>query len=351
MIDGQAARMSRRALTALCAGVTVLIIVVGVGVYVLVSGNGLAAGTGDVIAYTCKERKNVWYAVCVMNTDGSEKQRLTKQLTTTDPAWSPDGRRIAFTRNEDVGEFSTFTDDDVFVMDADGANVQQLTPEVDGSSSSQPAWSPDGQAIVYVRGPSIASAVVSATPLAFGELHVMEADGSKRKRLTRGEPDAAPAWSPGGRDIVFVRGHDLNKPSGDMDLFVVAAAGGPPRRLTNTPTALETAPAWSPDGARIAFARSSAMSAFTGEAAIFVINRDGSGESLVLRHKLFSETAYGLGWSPDGRSIVLETGELDCTVVATIRVAKPQLRRLTSCTGPFRAAVGPSWQPHVDPGG
>jgi Tol biopolymer transport system component len=81
------------------------------------------------------------------------------------------------------------------------------------------------------------------------------------------------------------------------------------------------------------------------------MKRDGSGESLVLRHKLFSETSYGLSWSPDGRSIVLETGDLDCTVVATVRVVKAQLRRLTSCIGPFRASVGPSWQPQVDPGG
>ena len=120
-------------------------------------------------------------------------------------------------------------------MDADGGNVRQLTPEVDGSSSNQPAWSPDGRRIVYVRGPSIASAVVAVTPLAFGELLVVDADGGEPSRLTRAEPDAAPAWSPDGREVVFVRGHDLNKPSGDMDLFIVDAAGGTPRALTRTP--------------------------------------------------------------------------------------------------------------------
>jgi Tol biopolymer transport system component len=337
--------MSRRTLIAIAAAAAIAVAAIGAGVHSLMRERSPAAGTGDVIAYSCKERKNVWYAVCVMNTDGSGKQRLTTGLTTTDPAWSPDGRQIAFTRNEDVGEFTTFTDDDVFVMNADGDNVRQLTPEVDGNSSGQPSWSPDGRTIVYVRGPSIASAVVSATPLAFGELVRVPADGGAGKRLTRGEPDGAPAWSPDGREIVFVRGRDLNKASGDMDLFVLDAAGGTPRRLTNTPHSLETAPAWSPDGTRIAFARSYLNSAYTGEATIFVINRDGSGESLVLRHKLFSETSYGLSWSPDGRSIVLETGELDCTVVATVRIASPGLRRLTSCTGPFRAAVGPSWQP------
>ena len=338
--------MSRRALTAISAGAALATTAIGVGAYILLSGDSPRPGTGDVIAYSCKERNNVWYAVCVMKVDGSDKRRLTEQLTTTDPAWSPDGRQIAFTRNEDVGEFTTFTDDDVFVMDADGGNVRQLTRERDGSSSSQPTWSLDGR-IAYVRGPSIASSVVASTPLAFGELRVMDADGGESTRLTRGEPDAAPAWSPDGREIIFVRGHDLNRSSGDMDLFIVDAAGGTPRRLTRTPGSLETAPVWSPDGSRIAFARSSSGSAFTGKAAIFVINRDGSGESLLLEHKLYAETSYGLSWSPDGRTIAFETGELDCTVVATVQIATGHVRRLTSCTGPFRASVGPSWQPQA----
>jgi Tol biopolymer transport system component len=108
-------------------------------------------------------------------------------------------------------------------------------------------------------------------------------------------------------------------------------------------------PTWSPDGSRIAFARSSATSAFTGETEIVVIDRDGSGESLVLRHKLFAETSYGMSWSPDGRSIVFETGGLDCTVVAVVRIASKHLRRLTSCTRPNSASVAPSWQPNAAP--
>ena len=331
----------------MCAGAALAAIAISVGAYVVLADDPPPLGTGDFIAYSCKERNNVWYAVCVMKVDGSKKRRLTDRLTTTDPAWSPNGRQIAFTRNEDVGEYTTFTDDDVFLMDADGGNLRQLTPEVDGSSSSQPAWSPDGRRIAYVRGPSRASAVVAATPLAFGELVVMDVDGGTTTRLTKSEPDAAPAWSPDGQEIVFVRGHDLNKPSGDMDVFIVDAAGGAPRRLTRTPRSLETAPVWSPDGSRIAFARSSSFSAYTGKAAIFVINRDGSGESLLLEHKLYSETSYGLGWSPDGRTVAVETGELDCTVVATVETATGDLRRLTSCTGPFRASVGPSWQPQA----
>jgi len=345
MIRARITPLSRRALTAIAAATAVAAAALGAGAYVLVSHDSIPAGKGNVIAYSCKEQKNVWYAVCVMSIDGSDKRRLTNKLTTTDPAWSPDGRRIAFTRNEDVGEFTTFTENDVFAMDADGGNVRQMTPEVHGRSSSQPAWSPDGQTIVYVRGASIASAVVSSTPLAFGELHLIDVSEGQGNRLTEGRPDAAPAWSPDGKEIVFVRGHDLNKPSGGMDLFVMNATGGTPRRLTDTPHSFESAPAWSPDGTKIAFARSFPNSAFTGEAEILVIDRDGSGESLVLRHTLFSETSYGLSWSPDAGSIVFETGTLDCTVVASVRIESPHLRRLTSCVGPNSASVGPSWQP------
>ena len=99
--------MSRRALIAISAGTALAAIAISLGAYVVLADGPLSRGTGDFIAYSCKERKNVWYAVCVMKVDGSEKRRLTDRLTTTDPAWSPDGRQIAFTRNEDVGEATT----------------------------------------------------------------------------------------------------------------------------------------------------------------------------------------------------------------------------------------------------
>jgi Tol biopolymer transport system component len=134
-----------------------------------------------------------------------------------------------------------------------------------------------------------------------------------------------------------------------MDLFVVDAAGGVPRRLTNTPRSDETAPVWSPDGSRIAFARGWAESPYTGKAAIFVVNRDGLRERLVVEHRLYSYTSYGLSWSPDGRTIAFETAEgRNCTVIGRAEVATGAVRHVTSCRGPFRASVGPAWQPSPD---
>lgn len=102
-----------------------LVAVVGVSAALLLRDEPVPVA-GDLIAYSCKERGNPWYAICQMRSDGTETKLLTSKVHTTDPDWSPDGRRIAFTRNEDIGESTVFTSDDVFVMDADGDDIRLL---------------------------------------------------------------------------------------------------------------------------------------------------------------------------------------------------------------------------------
>ena len=54
-----------------------------------------------------------------------------------------------------MGEFTTYSEDDVFVMNSDGGGQHQLTKEVEGQHAGQPEWSPDGQEIVFMRGEAV----------------------------------------------------------------------------------------------------------------------------------------------------------------------------------------------------
>ena len=327
------------------AAVLGLVVAVALGLF-LVTRDEPPQARGELIAYGCREPNNRWYAICVIGVDGADPERLTSKLTTTDPAWSPDGRRIAFTRNQEVGDFTTFTDDDVFVMDADGDAVRQVTIHRTGRSAWQPAWSPDGRRIAYVNGDSVATGV----PSRWGALFVVDADGSNPQRLTRSSTDSTPAWSPDGREMAFARcrRYSSSPPRCAQDLFVIGTVGSGSRRLTRTERLSEVAPAWSPDGSRIAFVTLAPIDALElqGKEGVYVVNRDGSGAKRVFAQQYLEGAVSSLAWSPDGRTIAFETAPtFDCTAISLVDVETGSVRPLTSCTRPTESAVSPAWQP------
>ncbi|MDP9342354.1 MAG: hypothetical protein M3Q23_09745 [Actinomycetota bacterium] len=127
------------------------------------------------------------------------------------PAWSADGTKISFMSPARDGAY------DIFVMDADGTDVRQLThsPGPDG----WPAWSPDGRQIVFasVRDDcSYSSAAGCKTSGDVGPYHtlwIMNADGSNQHRLTDVFGQFA-VWSPDGRYILFAPGLSVIRPDG-----------------------------------------------------------------------------------------------------------------------------------------
>jgi TolB protein len=293
---------------------------------------------GELVAYSCKESGTPLYGICVIRKDGTASRHLTSGITATDPAWSPSGGKIAFTRRENVGESTTFSEDDVFVMDSDGGGEEQLTEERDGQHADHPAWSPDGREIVFVRGDSV-STTLPARP---GELFVMDVDRREVRVLTRGSRDQHPAWSPDGRMIAFTRAESPPY----AGIWTVAATGGPPRRLTGLPGTVDSSAAWSPDGSRIAFTRTRPESEYDGRASIFVMDRDGTNVHELIRHRYFTCCTFGLAWSPDGRTIAFETSpSRACVAIALVDVTSGRVRPLTTCTLPGESAFSPAWQP------
>jgi TolB protein len=151
------------------------------------------------------------------------------------PAWSPDGRRLAFSSGR-KGNL------DIYVMECvnpparcGGGKVTQLTTS--RGFEEWPAWSPDGRRLAFVsdRDGNV-------------EIYVMDTDGQNQQRLTQNPADDWPAaWSPDGRWIVFA-----SQPDGNWNLYVMNSTGQQVQRLTNDP-ADEREPVWSPDGRTIAF--------------------------------------------------------------------------------------------------
>ena len=204
-----------------------------------------------------------------INADGTGLTRLTRSPRPDfDATWSPDGARIAF-RSERNGE------PEIWLMNADGSRQRRL------ARGLSPAWSPDGSRIAYAAPES---------PSSPSGLSIMNADGSGQHRIPHTDGGEYPSWSPDGKRIVF-----NSNLSGDHLMYIVDADGSRVKDLSKVGEGWQVD--WSPDGRSILF--TSHRDHPDNYTDIYVMRPDGSGVK-----RLTDARADTPAWSPDGSHIV-----------------------------------------------
>lgn len=213
------------------------------------------------------ERQPQLYSI---RTDGTGLVRLAKNAA--DPAISPDGARIAFTRGG------------IWLMDSNGANQRRLLRA--SSWTHSPAWSADGTALFFLRADGI---------------YRIRADGSGLRRVSKATCLDDLAVSPNGRDLAYVEWPSFSSPNECDDqpptIYASDLSGRKARALSGR---WAESPAWSPDGKLLAFSSEDAVNGPPW--GIYVVGAGGE-------RRLTSRTGTP-SWSPDGSRIAIAGGDL-----------------------------------------
>jgi dipeptidyl aminopeptidase/acylaminoacyl peptidase len=271
------------------------------------AGSPAISPDGRVVAYTVREtdwddnayETEIWLADAG---SGATRQLTNGKKSSTSPAWSPDGSRLAF--------ISDRTDKrQLYVINPKAGEAEPLTSGDEGIGSF--SWSPDGKSIAYTSTEPKPQGIKDREKK-YGEFEIVDQDhrmahlfildvATKAARpLTHGAFTVGGFdWSPDGKEIAF--DHRINSDpanGGTADISIVAVADGKMRDVV-TQDGPDSHPAWSPDGTRIAFESSMANPAYMySNRVVAVVPASGGAPSVLTA--AFDEDPSIVEWKASG---------------------------------------------------
>jgi Tol biopolymer transport system component len=231
-------------------------------------------------------------------TMGAKPQRLTDdEFVDTDPSWSPDGTKIAFSSDRAGGM-------DVWVRDLKTGRDQRISRLSNADMAA--AWSPDGKSIAFVSNADFEQ----------GEVYVVPAEGGEPQRVhERSFGVGYPSWSPDSRFLITpsFKPYSTRFREGMNYYTVIPSVSGPSRLVVpaqHLPIGKRAGdgPVWSPDGRQIAFVANDLL---------YVMGVGPNGDAAGAPRRLTNELADSISWAGANQILYMATDRLKLVDVAT----------------------------------